>query len=147
MLIVHVVVGFLALGLNLLAFLVGAVAWWRRRPSPVFWRLLRSGQVAVVAEAVFGGVLLLIGDKALSLHYLYGALPIVVAVFAEQLKISAATQVLDSRGLADAQTVGKLSTEAQREVVVAIMRKEIGVMTLAALIVVTLLARAATVVH
>ena len=35
----------------------------------------------------------------------------------------------------------------QREIVVAIMRREIGVMTLSALVVTALLARAATVVH
>ena len=30
---VHIVVGILALALNLLAFLLGSVAWLRRRPS------------------------------------------------------------------------------------------------------------------
>ncbi len=144
---VHIVVGVLALGLNLLAFFVGAVAWFRRRPSVVFWRLLRGGQGSVVVEAVLGGVLLLIGRKVSNLHLLYGVLPLVVALLAEQLKISAATQVLDARGLENAQAVGGLAVAEQREIVVAILRREIGVMTLSALVVTVLLARAATVVH
>jgi hypothetical protein len=147
MIVVHIVIGCLALGFNLLAFLLGAAAWLRKRPSTSFWRLLRAGQATVVVEAVFGGVLVLAGHKATNLHYLYGALPIVVSLIAEQLKISAATQILDARGLEDAQAVGGLPAADQRAVVLAIMRREIGAMTLSALVVTVLLARAATVVH
>jgi hypothetical protein len=43
--------------------------------------------------------------------------------------------------------VGTLPKQEQREIVVAILRREIGSMTLAALVVTALLARAATVVH
>jgi hypothetical protein len=144
---VHIVVGCLALGLNLLAFVFGAVAWLRKRPSPWFWWLLRGGQAMVVVEAVLGGVLLLMGRKASDLHLLYGVLPLVVALIAEQLKLSAATMVLDARELEDAQAVGRLPMLEQREIVVSIMRREIGAMTLSALVVTGLLARAATVVH
>jgi hypothetical protein len=147
MTVVHIVIGCLALGLNLLAFLLGAAAWLRRKPSPLFWRVLRAGQLMVVIEAVFGGILVLAGHKATSLHYLYGALPIVVSLLAEQLKISAATQILDARGLEDARAVGGLPAVEQRAVVLAIMRREIGAMTLSALVVTALLTRAATVVH
>ena len=55
---VHIVVGILALALNLLAFLLGSVAWLRRQPSRWFWRTLRSGQALVALEAALGGVLL-----------------------------------------------------------------------------------------
>lgn len=144
---VHIVVGILALGLNLVAFLLGAVAWLRRAPSTWFWRMLRSGQACVAIEAALGGVLLLTGEKATNLHYLYGALPLVVALIAEQLRLSAARLVLDSHELEDAQAVGRLPMAEQRQIVIAIMRREIGSMTLAALVVVALLARAATVVH
>ena len=144
---VHIVVGCLAIGLNLLALAIGAVAWARRRPSAWFWRLLRSGQASVALQAALGGILLLMGHKATNLHYLYGALPLVVALLAEQLKLSAATMVLDQRGLDDAAAVGRLAKDEQRAIVVAIMRREIGTMTLAALVVVVLLARAATVAH
>ncbi|HTW13441.1 MAG TPA: hypothetical protein VME01_11900 [Solirubrobacteraceae bacterium] len=144
---VHIVIGCLALGLNLLAFLWGSVAWLRKRPSDWFWRWLRAGQVAVVVECALGGILLLMGRKAADLHLLYGVLPIVVAVLAEQLKISAATQILDARGLEGGREVAQLSQADQREIVVAIVRREIGAMTLSALVVTALLARAATVVH
>ncbi len=145
--VLHIAIGILALGLNAGAFLWGAVAWSRRRPSPLFWKLLRGGQVFVVIEAALGGILLLAGHKASSLHELYGVLPLVVGLIAEQLKISAATQILDARGLENAQAVAQLPAAEQREIVVSIMRREIGVMTLDALVVVTLLARAATVIH
>ena len=144
---VHIVVGCLALGLNLLAFLLGAIAWLRRQANPWFWRTLRGGQVMVAVEAALGGVLLLMGDKVSSLHLIYGLLPLVVALLAEQLKLSAATMVLDSRGLEDAKAVGRLPKPEQREIVVAILRREVGAMTLAALVVTVLLVRAATVVH
>lgn len=144
---VHIVVGCLAIGLNLAAFLLGAAAWSRHRPSSWFWRLLRSGQAMVAIEAALGGVLLVLGRRASNLHFLYGLLPLVVALIAEQLKLSAATMVLDSRGLEDAKAVGRLPKPDQREIVVAIMRRELGVMTLSALVVTMLLARAATVVH
>ena len=74
-------------------------------------------------------------------------LAIVVSLIAEQLKISAATQILDARGLEDAHAVGGLPAADQRAVVLAIMRREIGAMTLSALVVTVLLARAATVIH
>ena len=100
---VHIVVGILALGLNVLAFGLGSLAWARSKPSSWFWRMLRSGQAAVAIEAALGGVLLLMGRKATNLHYLYGALPLVVALIAEQLRLSAATMVLDAHGLEDAK--------------------------------------------
>lgn len=144
---VHIVIGILALALNLLAFLVGAFAWWRRPGNGWFWKLLRAGQASVAVEAALGGVLLLMGRKASDLHLLYGLLPLVVALIAEQLKISAATQILDARGLEDAKAVGRLPAPEQRGIVLAIMRREVGAMTLSALVVTGLLIRAATVIH
>jgi len=144
---IHIAIGCLALGLNLLAFAWGAVAWFRKTASEWFWRLLRAGQVMVVLECALGGILLLMGKKASDLHYLYGVLPIVVAVIAEQLKISAATQILDARELETGAQVGQLPQEEQRAIVIAIVRREIGVMTLSALVVTALLARAAMVIH
>lgn len=143
----HIVVGCLALGLNLLAFLWGALAWWRQRPSTWFWRLLRAGQGLVVLEAVLGGILLALGKKASDLHLIYGVLPVLIALIAEQLRISSAQMILDHRGLPDAQAVGELPASEQQGIVIAIVRREIGVMTLSAFVVVVVLARAATVVH
>jgi hypothetical protein len=144
---VHIVIAVAALALNAVAALWGA--WcWRRSESPAgFWRVLRAAQVSVVLEAAIGGVLILIGRKASSLHIIYGVLPFVVSLLAEQFRLSAARMVLDSRGFEDAAAVGRLPATEQRAVVSAILRMEVGVMALSAFVVVVLLARAAMVVH
>jgi hypothetical protein len=139
----HIVVGAAAIAVNGLAGLLGAWAWWRGRASAWFWRVLRAGQVALVLEIVVGGVFELIKHKAPSLHILYGVLPLVVSFLAEGLRVSSAQMVLDKHGYASAREVGELSASDQRAVVVEILRREMGVMTLAALVIVGLLARAA----
>jgi hypothetical protein len=81
--------------------------------------------------------------KAPGLHVLYGVLPLLVAFIAEQLRLASAQMVLDARGYESAKQVGELPEDDQRSIVVGILRREIGVMTLSALVVVGLLARAA----
>jgi hypothetical protein len=68
---------------------------------------------------------------------------VLVSFLAEQLRIASAQMILDSRGFASAQEVGELPEDEQRGVVVAILQRELGVMTLAAVVIVVLLARAA----
>ena len=136
--------GIAALVLNALATCVGGWVWWRVHPSPWFWRLLRLGQLSVLVEIVAGGIFYLIHRHAPSLHALYGVLPVAVSFIAEGLRASSAQLVLDKHGHASAQAVGKLPQDQQQAVVVEILRREIGVMTLAALVIVGLLARAAT---
>ena len=51
--------------------------------------------------------------------------------------------VLDSRGHESAAAVGELPEDEQRLVVVSIVQRELGVMVLAAAVIVVLLARAA----
>jgi hypothetical protein len=60
--------------------------------------------------------------------------------------ISAQT-ILDRRELEDARAVGELGEDEQRMVVAEIMRRELGVMTLSALVVVFLTLRAAGTAH
>jgi hypothetical protein len=140
---VHIVVGVLAIALNVLAGLYGAWCWWRVRQSKLFWRLLRAAQTVVVVEVALGGVLVLMGRKASGLHTLYGLLPLLVSLLAEQLRIASAQMVLDARGFESAAAVGELPEEEQRAVVLAIVQRETGVMVLAAIVIVVLLARAA----
>lgn len=141
---VHIVIGVAAIALNGLACIYGAWRWWRLVPRSVwFWRVVRGGQVAVVLEAALGGILDLVDRKAPGLHILYGVLPLLVSLIAEQLRVASAQMVLDSRGYESAQAVGQLPEAEQRSVVFAILRREVGVMTLASLVVVALLARAA----
>jgi hypothetical protein len=141
---VHIVVGTAAIALNALACIYGLWRWWRLAPNSVwFWRVVRAAQAAVLLEAALGGILELVGRKAPGLHVLYGVLPLLVSLIAEQLRIASAQMVLDSRGYESAQAVGRLPEAEQRSVVIAILRREVGVMTLAALVVVVLLVRAA----
>ena len=157
---VHAVLGFLALALTVAAAAWGSWRWWRVEPSELFWRLLRAGQVLIVLEALVGGVLYLLGERPGSgLHYVYGLTPIVVYflaeqlrrghsailedVLAEQLRLSSAETVLQARDLEDAAAMRALPEATQRSIVLQIVRRELGVMTLAALVTVGLLARAA----
>ena len=140
---VHVVVGVLAIALNTVAALFGGWCWWRAEPSRWFWRVLRAAQVMVVVEVALGGVLRLTGHKTPGIHVLYGVLPLVVSILAEQLRAVSAQMVLDSRGFESTEEVGELPAEEQRGLVTAILQREIGVMALAAAVVVVLLARAA----
>ena len=129
--------------LNAAAGLWGAWRYWRAQPSRLFWPLLRAGQLAVVLAAALGGVLELTGPKAPGIHLIYGLLPLLVSFLAEQLRIASAQMVLDSRGFESSAEVGKLPEDEQRSVVVSVLLREMGVMTLSAIVIVVLLARAA----
>ena len=96
--LVHIVVGSLCLGLTGAAGLWGAWCWYRVRQSRCSGGCCAAGQAAVVVEAALGGVCLLMGKKAPSLHLIYGLLPLAVSFVAEQLRIASAQMVLDARG-------------------------------------------------
>ena len=68
-------------------------------------------------------------------------LPIVVSIIAEQLRIASAQTVLDANDLEDAQAVGALPEYEQQLIVHAIVRREIGVIALGALVIVFLALR------
>jgi len=141
----HLVVGLATTALFACATALGAWGWTRRRPARAFWAVLRAGQAALVAQLILGGLLLLAGRRATDLHLIYGLLPLGVSFAAEQLRVSAAQTVLDARGHPSAQAVGELAEGEQREVVLAILRREVGVMTVAAAVITALLLRAASV--
>jgi hypothetical protein len=141
--LVHIVVGSLCIALVGGAAVWGAWCWYRVHHGRLFWLLLRAGQVAIVIEAALGGILLLLGKKEPSLHLIYGLLPIAVSFVAEQLRIASAQSILDHRGFESAADVGKLAEGEQRVVVVAILQRELGVMVLAAVVMLGLLIRAA----
>jgi hypothetical protein len=140
---VHLAVGIAAMALNAGVALYGAWQWRQGTMTPWFWRLLRTAQAVVVVQVALGGILVAMGHKPPGLHVLYGVLPLLISVFAEALRASSAQMVLDQRGLESAQAVGKLAADEQRSIVVAIIRREAGVMAIAALVIVVLLLRAA----
>jgi hypothetical protein len=129
---------------NGLAGLVSAVLWWRVDPQPFAWVLIRAGQATSVVQALAAGVLAASGLKpADGLYWLYALLPVAVGFVAEQLRIVSAQTVLDARELDDAQAVGRLPEAQQRSVVLQIVRRELGVMSAAALVSAFLALRAA----
>lgn len=140
---VHLVVGVLSIVLMAAVAAYATWAWSHVRPRVGFWRLLRVAQLVLIIQVVLGGVLLLTGKKPGHLHVLYGILPLLVSLIAEALRASSAQMVLDARGYESAQAVGQQPREEQRTVVLAILRREFGVIALAALVIVVLLARAA----
>lgn len=135
----------LALGaVSGLVGLFGLFRWYRAQPSREFWVGLRAAQGLAIAYALLAGLEWLSGDRASnSLYYLYALLPIPVGFVAEQLRIVAADHVLASRDLDDAQAVGRLPADEQEDVVLAILRREMIVMALAAVVICFLALRAA----
>jgi hypothetical protein len=137
------VVALVTAAVNLVAGALGGWRWWTVEPSRAFWVLCRVGQALAVVQAAAAGLLALLGfapdDR---LYWLYALLPVAVSFVAEQLRVTAAQAVLDDAGLEDAQAVGELEQERQRSIVLAIVRREMGTMAAAALVVAFLAARA-----
>ena len=110
--------------------------------------LLRVGQGSALTLALAVGSLAAAGKYSSEhLFYLYALLPLAVGFVAEQLRVSSAQTILDQRGLEDAEAVGGLPEREQRGIVAEIVRREIGVMALSALVVVFLALRAAGTAH
>jgi hypothetical protein len=139
---VHVALGVALVFVNLAAGLYGAWAWWQWREAPGFWPLLRLGQLLVAIEAVTGLVLSLGGSEMPELHLVYGLTPLGVSFLAEQLRIVAAQTELDHRDLEGRDAIVALPESERRELVRAIVRREVGVMAASALVVAALGVRA-----
>lgn len=134
----HLICGVAVLVTNLGAGAWGGIAWIRGQSSVGFWYLLRVAQTAVVIQLLVGAVLLLLGREATDgLHYLYGVLPVGVALVAEAIRAGAAERELTGLDF-DA-----LPRDRQRRIALAIVRRETGIMAVSALIVFFLALRAA----
>jgi heme A synthase len=111
-----------------------------RRPSVWFWYLLRAAQGSVILQVLLGAILLISGREADdALHYVYGTLPLLVNLYAEAMRVGAAQREIGDRDF-EALDAGE-----QRTIALRIVRREMGVMTIAALLVVALSVRAAQV--
>jgi hypothetical protein len=139
----HIALGVALIAVNAVAGLYGGWAWWRNANAPGFWPLLRIGQALVIVEAIDGAVLLLMGKDLPRLHLIYGLVPLGVSFVAEQLRLASADTVLDQRGLENSAAMAGLPEEEQRQIVLAILRREMGVMAVSALVVAALGVRAA----
>lgn len=134
--------------LNAVSALLGGWRWYRFQSSRGFWALLRIAQAGALLYAAAVGALAAAGrSSSEQLFYLYALLPLAIGFVAEQLRIASAQTILDQRGIPNAQAVGELPEGRQRELVALIVRREMGVMALSALVVVFLALRAAETAH
>lgn len=133
-------VGIAVLVSNAVAAGWGAVGWLRKdaRASIVFWPLLRVAQAAVVVQAVVGFILLARGDSAPDgLHAAYGIAPLLISLVSEGMRVGVAQRELE--GVEDLEAL-----ERAQQVAVArrVALGEMGVMTVGALLILTLALRA-----
>jgi len=136
---VHLVVGCTLIVLNLVAGLVGGVAWFRDLPSVRFWYLLRAAQAAVFLQAVLGALLVMTNhEPADNLHYLYGIAPLFVSFLAEGARAGAAQREL---GETDFES---LPGDQQQSIALAIVRREMGIMAVSCWVIFFLALRAAS---
>ena len=134
------VVGIAVLLSNAVAAGWGAVGWLRKeaRASLVFWPLLRVAQAAVVVQAISGFLLLARGASAPDgLHVAYGVAPLVITVVSEAMRAGIA-----QRELEDVEDVDALDRREQVVLAKRVALGEMGVMTVGALLIVTLALRA-----
>jgi hypothetical protein len=135
---VHLVFGVGLLALNLAAAVWGGVAWLRDRASIAFWYLLRSAQASVFLQVMLGALLVVTGHEAGDgLHYLYGVLPLPVSLLAEAARTGAA-----EREIGDLE-FESLPADRQRSIALAIVRREMGIMTVSCIVIFFLALRAA----
>jgi hypothetical protein len=134
------VVGIAVLATNLVAAGWGVIGWLRKdaRASIVFWPLLRLAQAAVVVQAVLGFLLVARGASAPDgLHIIYGVSPLVIALVSEGMRVGIAQREIE--GVEDVEAL-------ERSEQVALARRvalgEMGVMTVGALLILTLALRA-----
>ena len=134
------VVGIAVLVSNAVAAGWGAIGWLRKdaRASLVFWPLLRTAQATVVVQAVLGFLLLARGASAPDgLHVAYGVSPLVITVISEAMRAGIAQRELDAVDDVDALDRGQQVALARR-----VALGEMGVMTVGALLILTLALRA-----
>ncbi len=116
----------------------GAASWLRSDPSVWFWYLLRLAQ-GTVAVQVIGGLLLLASGQTApdGLHIAYGVSPLVVTLVSEGLRLGAA-----QRELEQVEDVDSLERAEQVAIARRVALAEMGVMTVGALLILTLALRA-----
>jgi hypothetical protein len=134
------VVGIAVLVTNAVAAAWGAIGWLRKdaRASLAFWPLLRAAQATVVIQVVVGFLLLARGASAPDgLHVAYGVSPLVITVISEAMRASIA-----QRELEDVEDVDALDRREQVALAKRVALGEMGVMTVGALLILTLALRA-----
>jgi hypothetical protein len=134
------VAGIAVLVANALAAGWGAAGWLRKEASMsiVFWPLLRVAQATVVVEVIVGLLLLARGASAPDgLHVAYGLALLVISLVSEGMRAGVAQRELD-----DVEDLEALDRSEQVAIAKRVAVGEMGVMTVGALLIVTLALRA-----
>jgi hypothetical protein len=135
---IHAVLGIVVVATNALAGAWGAVCWWRHIPSVAYWYILRVAQASVIVQVLIGlGLLASGGTRPNGIHYVYGVAPLVVTLVSEGMRVGAAQ--------AETQDVEDLEALSHREQVLLARRvvmREMQIMTIGTLLVLTLVLRA-----
>src|SRR4051794_5237310 len=140
---VAVALAITTLVVNAIAALIGAWGCYRFETPRAFWLTLRAGQGAAVAQAIFAGIAFVAGARPDDgLYWLYAVLPVAVGFLAEQLRLTVAHAELDRRDLPDAKAAAALPEAEQQLLVRSILHRELGIMAIAAGVVVFLALRA-----
>ncbi len=135
---VHIYVGIAVLAANGATGLIGALLWLSNRLSNSFWYLLRLAQATVAVQVAIGLILLARGETSPDgLHIAYGIVPLVVSLVSEGMRVGAA-----QRELEDVEDIEGLERSEQIVIARRVARSEMGVMTVGALLILTLALRA-----
>ncbi len=134
----HIYLGIAVLAGNGAAGLTGALLWLRNRLSNWFWYLLRVAQASVAVQVATGLILLARGETTPDgLHIAYGVAPLVISLVSEGMRVGAAQRELD-----DVEDLEGLDRSEQIAIARRVARSEMGVMTVGALLILTLALRA-----
>ena len=134
------VMGIAVLATNLAASVWGAIGWIRKhaRASIVFWPLLRAAQATVVIQAVVCLLLVARGASAPDgLHIAYGISPLIVSLVSEGMRVAVA-----QREIEEVEDLDALDRAEQVALAKRVALGEMGVMTVGALLILTLALRA-----
>jgi uncharacterized iron-regulated membrane protein len=135
---IHAVLGVIVVVANALAGGWGAVCWWRRIPSVAYWYILRVAQASVIVQVLIGlGLLASGGTRPNGVHYVYGIAPLIVTLVAEGMRIGAA-----QREMEDIPDPSALEHREQVLLARRVVLREMQVMTIGTLLVLTLVLRA-----
>ncbi|MGE4427710.1 MAG: hypothetical protein AB7G37_14765 [Solirubrobacteraceae bacterium] len=114
----------------------GLWLWWRFDADQRYWVAVRASQGGALLLALLAGAVWLGGEKPDGwLFWIYTLIPVAVSLVAEQMRLIAADQVLERRGLEGSADVATLDQAGQRGVVREIVRREIGIMTASAFVI------------
>jgi hypothetical protein len=134
------VLGIGVLAANAVAAAWGAAAWLRKRAqwSIGFWPVLRVAQALVAIQVVVGLLLVARGASAPDgLHIAYGISLLVISLVSEGMRAGVAQRELE--GIEDLEALGRSEQVALAH---RVALAEVGVMTVGALLILTLALRA-----